>query len=34
VKWVQFAESAHTAHIEEEERYMQVLETFIGDDFK
>ncbi|THH31860.1 hypothetical protein EUX98_g2301 [Antrodiella citrinella] len=30
VKWVQFADSAHMAHIEEEERYLQVVEDFLS----
>lgn len=30
-KWVQFAESSHMPHIEEEERYMEILGDFLKD---
>lgn len=29
VKWVQFADSSHTAHLEETERYLMVVGTFL-----
>ena len=29
IKWVQFAESAHMAHFEERERFMQVVGEFL-----
>ena len=28
-KWIQFAESAHMAHFEERERFMQVVGEFL-----
>ena len=33
VKWVTFSESSHTAHIEETERYMQVVGDFLTQEF-
>lgn len=29
VKWVQFAESSHTPHVEEKDRYMKVVSDFL-----
>ncbi|KAI5118247.1 hypothetical protein M0805_007496 [Coniferiporia weirii] len=32
IKWVKFAQSSHTPHVEERERYMKVLNSFLLDD--
>jgi proline-specific peptidase len=31
VKWVQFADSAHMPHVEERQRYMEIVNTFLSD---